>query len=79
VTGIAAGLPATIGLPEAGPREPAVLAAAASHGLALGELGSHWHAPGNHPQGIIVGHGTPAAGSYPAAIDVLVRVLRALA
>jgi GntR family transcriptional regulator/MocR family aminotransferase len=76
VRGVAAGLHALVPLPPGGPREPDVLAAAARHGLALGDLGSHWHAPGDHPQGLIVGYGTPTESRYPAALDVLARVLR---
>ncbi|MDG4824119.1 PLP-dependent aminotransferase family protein [Asanoa sp. WMMD1127] len=77
VGGVAAGLHALVELPPGGPREADVLAEAARRGLALGDLGSHWHAPGGHPQGIIVGYGTPGEARYPAALDVLARVLRA--
>ncbi|GAA1866017.1 MocR-like pyridoxine biosynthesis transcription factor PdxR [Asanoa iriomotensis] len=77
VRGVAAGLHALVPLPPGGPRESDVLASAARHGLALGDLGSHWHAPGDHPQGLIVGYGTPSESRYPAALDVLARVLRA--
>ncbi|GIF76359.1 MocR-like pyridoxine biosynthesis transcription factor PdxR [Asanoa siamensis] len=75
--GVAAGLHALFPLPPGGPLERDVLAAAASRGLALGDLGSHWHAPGDHPQGLIIGYGTPSESRYPAALDVLARVLRA--
>jgi len=75
--GIAAGLHVMIGLPAGGPSEEDVLRRAAAHGLALGELGSHWHSPGDHPQGLVVGYGTPREGAYPAALDTLARVLRA--
>jgi len=75
--GIAAGLHVTIGLPAGGPSEDDVLRRAADHGLALGELGSHWHQPGDHPRGLVVGYGTPREGAYPAALDTLARVLRA--
>jgi GntR family transcriptional regulator/MocR family aminotransferase len=76
VHGIAAGLHAMISLPDTGPSEQDVLMAAAAHGLALGELGSHWHAPGTRAAGLIVGYGTPSEGAYPAAVDTLARVLR---
>lgn len=78
VAGIAAGLHTLVRLPATGPGEEAVLAAAGGHGLAVGALGSYWHAPGDHQQGIVVGFGTPAEGSYPAALDVLGAVLRAV-
>ena len=77
--GIAAGLHALITLPATAPGEQQILDHAAAHGLALGDLTSHWHAPGDHPPGIIVGYGTPSEGAYPAALDVLVRVLRTVA
>ncbi len=76
VRGIAAGLHALIDLPPSGPDEERVISRAAAHGLAVGGLGSHWHAPGDHPGGLIVGYGTPTGSGYPAALDILVRVLR---
>jgi len=78
VEGVAAGLHALVRLPERGPSERAVLDLAADHNLALQGLGDHWHHPGGHPGGLIAGYGTPAEGAYPAALDVLVRVLRAV-
>jgi GntR family transcriptional regulator/MocR family aminotransferase len=77
VEGIAAGLHALIRLPDEGPSETEILAAAAARGLALGDLASHWHTAGDHPKGIIAGFGTPTEASYPAALDTLARVLRA--
>ncbi|GLI02384.1 MocR-like pyridoxine biosynthesis transcription factor PdxR [Phytohabitans aurantiacus] len=78
--GIAAGLHAMITLPAGGPTESEVLATAADRGLAVGELGSHWHTAGTgageRPQGIIVGYGTPPERGYLAALDTLARVLR---
>jgi GntR family transcriptional regulator/MocR family aminotransferase len=44
VEGIAAGLHALVTLPSGGPDEREVLRRAAALGLAVGELGSHWHA-----------------------------------
>jgi len=79
VGGIAAGLHALVTLPPDGPSEAAVLAAAARQGLALGDLASHWHTPGDRPQGLIVGYGTPGPSTYPAALDVLARTLRSTA
>lgn len=76
IGGIAAGLHALIGLPAGGPTERDVLRAAAAHDLALGYLGDRWHEPGDHPQGIIVGYGTPYEHAYPAALDALANVLR---
>ncbi|MGW4642853.1 MocR-like pyridoxine biosynthesis transcription factor PdxR [Sphaerisporangium sp. NPDC004334] len=74
--GVAAGLHALIHLPPGGPDERAVLAAAEERGLALGGLADYWHreSPG-HPQGVIVGYGTPPEHSYAAALDALAEVL----
>ncbi|MEV0268612.1 PLP-dependent aminotransferase family protein [Hamadaea sp. NPDC050747] len=73
--GIAAGLHVVLRL-RPGLSERQVLDAAAARGLALGALGTHWHEPGTHPQGLVVGYGTPREGAYPAALDMLARVLR---
>ena len=35
--------------------------------------------PGDHPQGLIVGYGTPSESRYPAALDVLARLLTSVA
>jgi GntR family transcriptional regulator/MocR family aminotransferase len=75
VEGVAAGLHAVVRTAE--PRHvDAVLDEAPRHGLALDELGPHWLGAGDRTRGIIVGYSTPSAGTYPAALDVLVRVLR---
>jgi len=75
--GIAAGLHGMVTLPPEGPTEAEVLAAASARGLAVGELGSHWHEPGeHHRQAIIVGYGTSGDASFAAALDTLVRTLR---
>ena len=76
--GIAAGLHAMIDLPLSGPTEADVLASAAERGLAMEGLATHWHSVSDdaRPQGLIVGYGTPGAHAYPAALDVLARVLR---
>jgi GntR family transcriptional regulator/MocR family aminotransferase len=76
VEGVAAGLHAVIRLPESGPSEQDVLARAAAHGLAVGDLHGHWHTADDHLAGLVAGYGTPADGAYAAALDVLVRVLR---
>ncbi|MGH8828793.1 MAG: PLP-dependent aminotransferase family protein, partial [Jiangellaceae bacterium] len=78
VHGVAAGLHAMISLPDTGPSEQEVLTVAAAHGLALGELSSHWHELGDHAAGLIVGYGTPNEGTYPAAVDTLARALRSV-
>jgi GntR family transcriptional regulator / MocR family aminotransferase len=75
VQGVAAGLHALVTLPEGGAGEPEVRARAAVRGLALEYLDEHWHAAGAHPQGVIVGYGTPSQSGYPAALDALARVL----
>jgi GntR family transcriptional regulator/MocR family aminotransferase len=75
VRGVAAGLQALISLPAAGPGEEELLARAVQHGLALQGLGSHWHQAGDHPQGIVVGYGTPSERAYQVALEALARVL----
>ncbi|GIF66565.1 GntR family transcriptional regulator [Asanoa ishikariensis] len=79
VRGVAAGLHALLPLPPGGPTEAEVLDEAARRGLALGDLGSHWHFTGDHPQGLIVGYGTPSESRYPAALDLLARLLTSVA
>jgi GntR family transcriptional regulator/MocR family aminotransferase len=75
--GIAAGLHVLVDLPAAGPSEEEVAKRAAAHGLAVGSLGPHWHAPrAGRPQGLVVGYAGPRRASYPAALDTLARVLR---
>jgi GntR family transcriptional regulator/MocR family aminotransferase len=76
VEGVAAGLHAVIRLAEPG-SVGLVLSEAARHDLALDDVGRHWHRPGQHDSGLIVGYGTPPEGRYGAALDVLVRVMRA--
>ncbi|MGC1214454.1 MAG: PLP-dependent aminotransferase family protein [Micromonospora sp.] len=74
--GISAGLHATVHLPADGPTEAEVLAAAAARGLALGGLSAHRHRPQGEPPGLVVGYGRPPSHAYPAALDILARVLR---
>jgi GntR family transcriptional regulator/MocR family aminotransferase len=78
VTGVAAGLHVTVRLPTAGPGsvEAALLDRAAAAGVAVGDLASHWHGPGPHPAGLIVGYSSPGEGAYEAAVDRLVEALR---
>ncbi|MEV6834406.1 PLP-dependent aminotransferase family protein [Streptomyces sp. NPDC051133] len=74
VRGIAAGLHALIDVPD----EAEVLARAEAAGLAVGALGTHWHAPAPAPdraQGLVVGYGTPRERTYPEALEVLAEVL----
>ncbi|WP_214415529.1 MocR-like pyridoxine biosynthesis transcription factor PdxR [Sphaerisporangium fuscum] len=75
VRGVAAGLHVLVGLPPGGPDEAEVLARAAARGLALEGLAGHWHRKGDHPQGIIVGYGTPPESAYSPALDTLTAVL----
>jgi GntR family transcriptional regulator/MocR family aminotransferase len=75
VDGVAAGLQALIGLPVGGPTEQDVLNAAAAQEVAVGQLGNRWHQPGDHPQGIIVGFGSPSEHAYPAALNAFAHVL----
>ncbi len=77
VHGIAAGLHALIRLPDGGPDEATLLARAADRGLLLGGLAGNWHVPGGHPQGLVVGYGTPSESAYPAALDALATLLAA--
>lgn len=73
VDGISAGLHALVPLPSGG--EARVRAAAVELGLAVGFLGDRWHSPGDHPEGVVIGYGTPAEHGYPAALDALVQAL----
>ncbi|MHB8311688.1 MAG: MocR-like pyridoxine biosynthesis transcription factor PdxR [Candidatus Dormibacteria bacterium] len=75
LTGIAAGLHAVLALPPGVDGEQEVRARAEARGLAVGWLGEHWHSPGGHPQGIIIGFATPSDLVYPAAISALEEVL----
>ena len=74
VEGIAAGLHATMSLPDE-PGERDILRRAQAHGLVLGTLGPHWHVAGRHPQGLVIGFSAPAEGAYPAALEALASVL----
>ncbi|MGR6321831.1 PLP-dependent aminotransferase family protein [Micromonospora soli] len=73
--GISAGLHATVPLRPGGPGEAEVLAAAAAHGLALSGLTEHHHEPAGQSPGLVIGYARPPAHAYPAALDLLARVL----
>ncbi|KRV46545.1 GntR family transcriptional regulator [Wenjunlia vitaminophila] len=77
VRGISAGLHALVRFSAEGPTEADVRRQAEARGLALGYLGEWWHAPGDHPQAVIVGYGTPSERAYPAALDALAETLDA--
>ncbi len=78
VAGVAAGLHAVLRLTE-GTSVEAVLASAAQQDLALDHVDRHRHTPGRDESGLIVGYGTPPDGRFAAALEVLVRGLRAAA
>jgi GntR family transcriptional regulator/MocR family aminotransferase len=75
VTGIAAGLHAVLRLPP-GPREDALVARAARHGLALEGLSSY-AMPGHDGGGpaLVVGYATPPGHAYSTAVARLCAVL----
>jgi GntR family transcriptional regulator / MocR family aminotransferase len=79
IGGIAAGLQTLLSLPAEGPGEQELIARAAQHGLALDGLAGHWHQPGDHLPGIVIGFGTPSQRAYPVALEALARVLHASA
>jgi GntR family transcriptional regulator/MocR family aminotransferase len=76
VTGIAAGMQAPVHLPAGAPAEEDVIAAAAAEGLAVEGLGRHWHGGPPPRPGLLIGFSKPSEGAYPAAVSLLVRVLR---
>jgi GntR family transcriptional regulator/MocR family aminotransferase len=76
VRGLSAGLQALVLLPSGGPGEDEVIARAAAEGLAVDGLDEHWHAPGDHPQGLVVGFAAPTESAYPAAVSALRAVLQ---
>jgi GntR family transcriptional regulator/MocR family aminotransferase len=75
VTGIAAGLHAVLRLPP-GPREDALVARAARHGLAIEGLSSY-AMPGHDGGGpaLVVGYATPPGHAYSTAVARLCAVL----
>ncbi len=76
VSGIPAGLQALVRLPTSGPSEDEFVRLAATEGLALEGLGRHWHAEPPDQQGLIIGFARPSERAYPAAVSLLVRILR---
>jgi GntR family transcriptional regulator/MocR family aminotransferase len=76
VRGLSAGLQALVLLPSGGPGEAEVVALAAAEGLAVDGLDEHWHSPGDHPHGLVVGFATPTESAYPAAVAALRAVLQ---
>jgi GntR family transcriptional regulator/MocR family aminotransferase len=75
VQGIAAGQHVLVGLPATGPTEQELEQKAATLDLAFGTLTEHYHHPGDHPQGLIVGYGTPREAAYPPALQSLTMLL----
>jgi GntR family transcriptional regulator/MocR family aminotransferase len=76
VHGVAAGLHAVVSLP-AGITEADVMVAARKQEIALTALAPFWHRdPGT--AGIVVGYGTPSEHEYPAAVERLGHLLRAV-
>ena len=79
LTGISAGLHATIYLPEPGLSEYQVFARAARASIGLHLLGTYRHNPPQpRPQAIIVGYGTPASNAYQPALRALSELLKIL-
>jgi GntR family transcriptional regulator/MocR family aminotransferase len=76
VTGVAAGLQAPVRLPDGGPGEDEVIAAAAAEGLALEGLSPHWHSGPAPSRGLLIGFSKASDAAYPAAVSLLVRILR---
>jgi GntR family transcriptional regulator/MocR family aminotransferase len=76
--GIAAGLHLLLPLPSS-LDEKDVVDLAASEDLALLGLSESWQSATARPAlapGLVIGYGTPSEGAYPAAVTVLIRVLR---
>ncbi|WP_199433468.1 MocR-like pyridoxine biosynthesis transcription factor PdxR [Qaidamihabitans albus] len=69
--GISAGVQLLLPLPESGPGEREVVAAAKRRSLTLQALGPHWIRPGAHPEGIVVGYGTPAEHAFLPTVETL--------
>ncbi|GAB3476064.1 PLP-dependent aminotransferase family protein [Amycolatopsis cihanbeyliensis] len=74
-TGIPAGLHLVLMLPEGGPTEERVRAAAGRHELALETLGWNWMRTGDHPQGLILGYAAPAEHAFGPTLDALLGTL----
>jgi GntR family transcriptional regulator / MocR family aminotransferase len=79
LTGISAGLHATIYLPEHELSEQHIGTRAARASVALHVLGSYWHNPPQpRPQAVIVGYATPASHAYQPALRALTELLTSL-
>jgi GntR family transcriptional regulator / MocR family aminotransferase len=76
VSGVAAGLQAHVRLPAGGPTEEQIIAAAAAEGLALDGMSQHWHGGSPPSAGLLIGFSKASETAYPAAVSLLVRVLR---
>ncbi len=76
ITGISAGLQALVRLPGGGPTEAEIIELAAAEGLTLEGLGPHWHEGTAAAQGLVVGFARPSEQAYPAAVNLLARLLR---
>ena len=79
ITGIAAGGHALVGMPPGGPDEHEVITKAARAGLALEAL-SRYRVGDTEPTGpaLVIGYGTPAGRSYPAAVAALGELLHSI-
>lgn len=71
----AVGVHLLLTLPDNGPGEAEVMAAAERHSVTIAALGDHWVRPRTHPQGIMVGYGTPAESAFGPAVEALLKVL----
>lgn len=79
--GISAGQHILVMLPQDGPDESELLAAAHRRGLALTGLAEHWHAgkrrgSADRVKGLVVGYGAPTETGYRRALSVFTEVLR---
>lgn len=75
-TGIAAGLHLLLYLTNTATTEDQVRATAERHSVALAYLDSHWHQPGMHKQGIIIGYSRLSATTFADAVQELIGILR---
>ncbi|EXG81949.1 PLP-dependent aminotransferase family protein [Cryptosporangium arvum] len=77
VSGIAAGLHALVEFTDGrtADDEPALVAAAAAHGVRVQGLGELRHVAGTYPAALVLGYGTPPDHDYRAAVDAVVSVL----
>lgn len=73
--GISAGLHLVLPLPDEGPTEREVQAAARRRSLTVETLGWQWLTPGEHPQGLVLGYGTPAQHAFGPTLAALLDSL----